>query len=166
MGLDVIVFKGLKKIGTINPSDYESYYENHENDEKWIPGPEMEWSESIWTGRGEPYESYGIYDIDKLYHYHIGSYSTYNWWRNYLEQFVDNNFTNNTVFQELIDFADNEGVIGSVVSEKLYNDFSSNNEKAKNFSNNIDLGEKWLEIYYIWEEIFYIAKDNGAVEFC
>ena len=34
-----------------------------------------------------------------------------------------NEFAGNVAFQELIDFADNEGVIGSELSKKLYDDF-------------------------------------------
>lgn len=63
-------------------------------------------------------------------------------------------------FFELIHFADNEGVIGPVVSAKLAKDFRDNYERAKAFGDGY-----WLSKYEKWMAAFEMAADNGAVEF-
>ena len=64
----------------------------------------------------------------------------------------------------MIDFADNEGVIGSVVSEKLYKDFANNYEAAKVLPTGLDR-EYWFNRYENWMKAFEMARHNGAVDF-
>ncbi len=64
-------------------------------------------------------------------------------------------------FYELINFSDTEGIIGSEISKKLYQDFVDFNDTAKSYTNYNSFYDKYLE----WLEAFKIASENGAVEF-
>lgn len=75
-------------------------------------------------------------------------------------------FAVENAFQELIDFADNEGVLGTKVSEKLYYDFAGYHDKAMKYSKSLsNNGESWFDRYCKWEKAFDVARNNGAVEF-
>lgn len=63
-------------------------------------------------------------------------------------------------FSELIDFADNEGVLDWEVSEKLFEDFENYKELAK-----IELEKPWIDFYMQWGEVFKVAKNKGVVVF-
>ena len=157
MGLDIRVFKGLKKVN--NPELDEYGYPINEYTQ-WKPGAGMEWSESVWPGKGKPLNYNEVYEYEKSEYFHAGSYHGYNWWRDCL-----NEFAGNVAFQELIDFADNEGVIGSELSKKLYEDFRIYHDRAKEYSEKIADGLWWFDKYCEWEKAFEMAKDDGAVEF-
>ena len=63
-------------------------------------------------------------------------------------------------FVELIDFFDNEGVIGTVVSKKLLTDFQMGIEKARQHS------EPYFFIQYEkWMTAFEYASQDGYVDF-
>lgn len=157
MGLDIRAFKGLKEVK--NPQ-FDQYGELIDWENQWNPGASMEWSESVWPGKGKPINPKSVYEWEDCYHFRAGSYSGYNWWRDKL-----NEFAGNVAFQELIDFADNEGVIGSELSKKLYDDFQKYHEKAFEFSMTLDDAGWWFDKYHEWEKAFEMAKDGGAVEF-
>ncbi|MCY8813648.1 hypothetical protein P8917_01070 [Bacillus atrophaeus] len=159
MGLDIRVFKNLKVIE--NPQlDEDGYVENWETE--WRPGGSMEWSEEHFPGRGEGLEPQNVYTWEESFRFRAGSYTGYGWWRRKLEE-----FKGGTAFQELINFADNEGAIGPVVSKKLATDFKENAEEAREFAKTLgDAGEVWLELYDEWKAAFEMASENGAVEFC
>lgn len=157
MGLDIRILKGLKKVD--NP-ELDEYGHPVNEDTQWKPGTNMKWSESIWPGREKPLSYNDVYEYEKDEWFYAGSYLGYNWWRAKL-----NEFSGNVAFQELIDFADNEGVIGSELSKKLYDDFRTYHNQALEFSKTINNGEWWFKKYCDWEEAFKMAKDGGAVEF-
>jgi len=157
MGLDITVYKNLQVVD--NPQlDEDGELLNY--DTEWKPGASMEWSEKYFPGRGEGIEPNKVYSWDVAYEFEAGSYSGYNWWREKLKEFAEGD-----QFKELIDFADNEGVIGFVVAEKLYKDFKENRNRAKEYSKTLDDGEYWFSKYLKWEEAFEKAKEHGAVEF-
>lgn len=156
MGLDIRAYRGLKKVE--NPLLDEDGYP--ENDNEWTPGEGMEFSEKYFPGRAEGLESNAVYKWEDTFYVSAGSYSRYNWWRDKLEDFL-----NGDSFIELINFADNEGVIGPVVSKKLYNDFVKNHERAIIYSETLEDGDYWLKKYKEWEKAFEMASDNGAVDF-
>ena len=159
MGLDINAYKKLTEVE--NPQWDENAEEllNWESEVQF--GESMDWSEKHFKGRGEGIDSKKVYKWEDVYEFRAGSYSGYNVWRDELERFSEGN-----QFYELINFADNEGVIGYVVSEKLYNDFKDNELRAKEYSKNISDGEYWFEKYKEWEKAFEYAKEGGAVEFC
>lgn len=157
MGLDITAYKKLKEVE--NPH-FDEWGELVDQENEWQPEAAMEWSESVWPGRGKPLNPHSVYSWEKEYEFRAGSYSGYNWWRDKLAEFSEDN-----AFEELIDFADNEGVIGSEVSRKLYDDFTTYHRKAFEFSLTFDDGDWWFQKYCDWEAAFEMAKEDGAVKF-
>jgi len=95
-----------------------------------MPGAGMKWSESDWPGRAA-----GIPDADVAYsfadkqRFRAGSYSGYGEWRNSLATVAGFRSARHAwenahsgPFFELLNFADNDGVIGPEVSAKLARD--------------------------------------------
>lgn len=158
MGLDIIAYSKLKKneyLSTMSEEDREDLDINC-----LIMSPVLTEIDEAFPGRAEPLKYNGdVYDCENYVCISIGSYGTYGWFRRALEAFSENR----DCFNELIDFSDCEGVIGSVVSEKLYEDFSSN---KKLFEMWVHKDELLLQMYRKFESAFEIAKDGGAVEFC
>lgn len=157
MGLDITAYKNLKVVE--NPK-FDEDGELLDCENEWQPGAGMEWSEECFPGRGEGVEAKSVYTYETRFGFYAGSYSGYNWWRSKLEEFAEGN-----QFQELINFADNEGVIGPVVSKKLYKDFTKNYERAIGFDKTLGEGKRWITQYENWKKAFEMAADNGAVDF-
>ena len=164
MGLDIIAYSKLKKneyLSTMSEEDREDLDINC-----LIMSPVLTEIDEAFPGRAEPLKYNGdIYTCGSYKEYGIGSYGTYGWFRRALETFSEDR----DCFNELIDFSDCEGVIGSVVSEKLYEDFSSNAESFEQWvyqKYSVVECELLLRMYYKFEYAFGIAKDGGAVEFC
>ncbi|WCF11397.1 hypothetical protein NDS46_31055 (plasmid) [Paenibacillus thiaminolyticus] len=161
MGLDIKVYKNLKEV---QEPKFDEYGDLLNMETEWKPGESMEWSEKHFPGRGQGIESQRVYNWEDSFRFRAGSHSAYSWWRDKLNEFMGD-----TAFQELINFADNEGVIGPVVSKKLAKDFAENLEKAREFSNKLNEegynGTFWIESYENWKEAFEMAAHNGAVEF-
>ncbi len=157
MGLDITAYKNLKKVK--NPQ-FDEYGDLVNWETQWRTDASMEWSESVWPGRGEGVEVKTVYSYEEDYDFRAGSYSGYNFWRAGLES-----FKGDVAFQELIDFADNEGVIGPIVSKKLAKDFSDYEEEAKAYAKTIADGDWWFERYLAWKKAFEMASENGAVDF-
>lgn len=154
MGLYIIAYKGLKE------EKHPIWDEDDELiDGQWTPGEDMNKSESIWPGRGIPLKSESVYHFEDKCVFSVGPCSLYNSWRRKLDS-----FKGNVAFQELINFSDCEGVIGSVIAEKLYNDFKNNYNEAIEYSK--EISDFWfMEKYDIFMKAFEIAKENGAVVF-
>lgn len=156
MGLDITAYRKLRKAD--NPIlDEDGYPDDYKK--QWLPGASMDWSESVWKGKGSPVDSKTVYEWENSFEFRAGSYSGYNRWRSNLEK-----FKGDVAFQELIDFADNEGVIGGVLSKKLFNDFKRYYDEAKRYSEEIK-DEWFIEKYKDWMKAFEYASDNGAVDF-
>ena len=157
MGLDITAYKKLK---VVEKPEIDEYGDIVNYDTEWKPGAGMKWSEECFPGRGEGIEPLKVYSWGKSFEFRAGSYSGYNLWRSKLKSFA-----RDSSFQELINFADNEGVIGPIVSKKLAKDFKENEVKAKEFSDTFDDGEYWIALYIKWQKAFEMATDNGAVNF-
>ena len=69
----------------------------------------------------------------------------------------------NGPFVELINFPDNEGVIGPVVAAKLAKDFAEFEHRAEEYSASIPDGTDWLENYREWKCAFEMTAKDGAV---
>lgn len=158
MGLDITAYKNLKKVE--NPKfDKDGELENEAFE--WFPGEDMKYSESYVPGRAKGIDLDTVYTWEDQLWFKAGTYTYYNWWRDMLEK-----FSNGSAFQELINFPDELGVIGYIVSEKLYKDFKENEKRAEEYSKSIpDNGEYWFEMYKYWEKAFEYAKEHGAVHF-
>ena len=157
MGLDITAYKNLKIVK--NPK-LDEYGDIENYDTEWNPGASMEWSEEHFPGRGEGIDHKAIYTWEEDFGFRAGSYSSYNEWRRDLDSFARGNS-----FLELINFADNEGVIGFVVAKKLAKDFKDNENRAKKFAKELCDGEWWLSKYKDWQKAFELAENNGAVSF-
>lgn len=163
MGLDITAYKGLIKV------------ENPELDESGCP---ENWEAEItfsteYTERGFPGRTAGLPDEKEVYAFEdkcgfrAGSYSGYNNWRNQLAKLAGykcdkdcwNNHTSGP-FYELINFFDNEGIIGPIVAAKLAMDFSEFKAKAEAVED-----EYLFEKYCEWRNAFIMASDNGVVVF-
>lgn len=157
MGLDITAYKKLKVVE--NPQvDEDGDLVNWETE--WTPGESMKWSEKHFPGRGEGIIADSTYTYEDSFGFRAGSYSSYGYWRDKLEEFKENE-----AFQELIDFADNEGVIGPVVSKKLLEDFKQHEKEAEEFSKTFDDGGWFIQQYKMWMEAFEMAADDGAIDF-
>jgi len=164
LGLDIIAYSKLKKneyLSAIGDEEKEELDVNY-----LIMSPFLTEIEEAFPGRAEPLKYNGdIYTCGSHKEYSIGTYSTYGWFRRALETFSEDC----DCFNELIIFSDCEGVIGSVVSKKLYEDFSSNAESFEQWvyqKYSVVESELLLRMYCKFESAFEIAKDGGAVEFC
>lgn len=117
----------------------------------------------------------GVYTFAERLDFRAGSYSGYNDWRNWLASLAgfgtaralwdtiarDASFTG--PFVELINFADNEGVLGPVVSAKLARDFAEFQSRVDALST--DTHGFYVGRYEMWRKAFEIASDHGAVDF-
>lgn len=157
MGLDITAYKRLTKVE--NPQlDEDGDVLDWEN--QWRTDGSMRWSEQHWPGRAEGVDFETVYTFGDSCGFRAGSYSGYNWWRQKLSEFAEGD-----AFRELIEFSDCEGVIGSVVSNKLAADFAEFEDQAKEYAEKIETGEYWLKKYGEWKEAFEMAADGGAVNF-
>ena len=161
MGLDIAAYRRLK---VVEYPKFDEYGDLENWDTEWLPGESMEWSEEHFPGRGEGVDSKTVYTWEEEFGFRAGGYGAYNWWRSQLNLFANSDHPSND-FMELINFADNEGVIGPVVSKKLVEDFEKNEEKAKAFSKTLKEGKWWFGQYLNWKKAFKMASDNGAVDF-
>lgn len=160
MGLDITAYRKLEVVENPERDEDGDFVVDWET--QFHPGGSMDWSEKHFPGRGEGIESDKVYTYEDEFSFRAGGYSGYNLWRSQLEQ-----FKGEVAFQELIDFADNEGVIGPVVSKKLAKDFAKHETAAIQFAKILgDRSEFWLDRYQDWKTAFEFASDNGAVNFC
>ena len=164
MGLDITAYRKIKRIGDIDP-DYCDSAKN--NVTLYVNTAFPKQADSITNGLYE-YEG-------KSFGFRAGSYSWYNLWRNELAKFVghtdDEIWKNHNIqcpFVELIDFADNEGVIGPETSKKLYKDFKDNLKRAMEYKPDPDVDDmsEWFIVKYkVWMKAFELASANGCVQF-
>lgn len=174
MGLDITAYRQLKPAPEAAQLPEEERWDNHFHvyANPNFPGREV----------GLDAEWYAIPDAaaDSL-GFRAGSYSGYNRWREHLAQLagypaaMDAEYRTDSShavgawqatsgpFWELINFADNEGVIGPVVAAKLALDFAEFDERAKAFDPE---GDGWFYAQYQkWRQAFEMAADGGAVDF-
>jgi hypothetical protein len=124
----------------------------------------------------------------RRYSFRAGSYSGYNWWRNQLSLFIfgvddatvwgsPRDFRGDP-FVELINFTDCDGRIGTRVSAKLGEDFTTYARSARKHTpvpvesedtqgwDEADQLRYWRELYRDFGRAFRLAAKNGALEFC
>ncbi len=170
MGLDITAYRKLTPLQgvTINddgePPDYDTQFSP--NDET------LRWTEKNWPGRTAGILSGIVYGYDAREAFHPGSYGGYNAWRRDLTVFAGypsadalwDGEVESGPFYELINFADNEGVIGPVVASKLARDFAEHRARAE--ATMTDKDEGWfIAKYREWQKAFEIAADGGCVDF-
>lgn len=183
MGLDISAYRNLKPCAApagadTGDEDLDFYFRRYDNDH--FPG----------RAEGLTSEWYELPTADADSHaFRAGSYRGYNTWREWLAKLAgypavldsieDRSGIHNHSrgawnasggpFFELINFADNEGTIGPVVSARLAKDFAEWDERAKAAAEAADddaESRKWFyEKYQDWRRAFELAAENGAVDF-
>ena len=170
MGLDITAYRQLQPAPQAEldsdgfPVDYDNFHHFSENI--------IEWTEKNWPGRTAGVAP-GVYCAAESDRFRAGSYSGYNWFRNHLAKFAHGKDAEDLwdgeqtgPFVELINFADNEGVIGPIVSAKLAQDFAEFEPKAPDYAASIGVdGDYWLSSFTCWKRAFELAADGGAVDF-
>lgn len=161
MGLDVSAYRRLACCEGVSIEraidEYDTYFHP----------ASMRWSESHWPGRAEGLDAQAVYTFAEEFCFSAGSYSEHNEWRRELATLagyasLDDAWINPDPakpFNELLDFADNEGVIGPIVSAKLARDFAAHQVYAD------QRGGLFAERYARWRKAFETAADGGAVDF-
>lgn len=132
-----------------------------------------------FPGRADDIDESVIYVPSESFEFHAGSYGGYNQWREQLAELAGyplGEYVQWGVaaesrcvacwsgakgpFSELINFADNEGVIGASVSAKLAKDFAEHQAKADAHPD-----ERFRDRYADWRLAFEMAANSGAVSF-
>ena len=189
MGLDISVISEMRPVeipeGIVKWSDEYYDWESKQGMTLWSP-----YVHSEFTTQGEGLPDAEVVDSDgETYGFRAGSYTGYNEWRDALAKAAGYEGGSEEVwskvdggaeglpFQELINFADNEGVIGPIASERLYQDFIKYEDQVMHTvdqwylkmvpGQEWDLPEiKWFkEKYNDWKHSFDIARNNGMVIF-
>jgi hypothetical protein len=169
MGLDITAYKNVKVINHLSDVEdwEENYYMKGREDTVYIYPSLVDWFPE-WA---EGLEYGAVYEYEDAFGFRAGSYSGYNWWREWLcETFLgvspqvvwDNpKDFQNAPFYRLIHFADSEGYISKIHAEKLAKDFQK-------YQDDIDLldDEDWTkQAYNNWRKAFEMASENGFVGF-
>lgn len=183
MGLDITAYRQLKACekpagADEGDYDYDRFFEARPNPA--FPGRDdglvSKWFEFDQTRDGR-------------FGFNAGSYSGYNDWREWLATLAGYPVAlihtehrpprqlhsagaweaSSGPFWELINFADNEGTIGPVVSAKLAKDFAEWQERADAacaaMTQAGEAGAWFHQRYCDWRKAFEMAADGGAVDF-
>lgn len=172
MGLDITAYSKVMYLETMSIEAWEAKYWRHEGEMPFKTAHATHW-ERAFAVRAAPIVKDGVYRIDgERFDFRAGSYSSYNEWRNWLSltmlDVLARTVWENRAqyvgkpFYELIGFSDAEGIIGSVVAQKLAADFSEHQSKIERYKE----GELWhIARYADWRKAFELAADNGFVAF-
>lgn len=161
MGLDVTALRQVRYLGT--DGDEDDMYEN---------GFVHAYVNDDFAGRADGRKS-GYYEAADRLDFRAGSYSTYNMFREALAQmalgisaeivWLNGERYRDAPFYELIQFADNEGIIGPAPAKRLAEAFAAHDAQAR---------ASWGEdsYYYLtyrrFRQGFEMAADDGLLDFC
>ena len=168
MGLEITAYRKLTPASGVGldqdgyPVDEECYWRAF--------GALVRFTEEYWPGRSDGIKPDQLYRFDGSFSFLIGSHTWYGRWRDELALLMLGKYAEDVQkgiegpFFELIDFADNEGIIGPKIAAKLAKDFAENESKAVAFASKHVEGTGWLEDYQNWKRAFELAANGGAVE--
>lgn len=163
MGLDIVSWRNL--VEAPEPAEWDGAH-IHVTASPHFPGRTDGLADGWYTGeRGVEFKA--------------GSYSGYGEWREWLARLAGYALAphpqtgaasraagawaaSGGPFWELIEFYDNEGEIGPIVSAKLARDFAEFDARAKAAS----LDGWQYERFCLWRRAFEWAAEGGCVEFC
>lgn len=167
MGLDITAYRKLKKLDVVFDADG-----------KPLAGSVGVWASRDFPGREEGLEDGAAYAYEETDEVLSMGYISYNRWREQLAQLAGYPTTRihrhgieeytcaaacwmgaTGPFSELINFADNEGVIGPVVAAKLARDFAEWDGKAGL------IGGRFYETYCDLRRGCDMAADGGMLDF-
>ena len=168
MGLDITAYKKLTPVqdglavldknGDLADSD--SFFR--------ISDLDITCTEKDWPGRTSGLEP-GVFEFEERLDFWAGSYSGYNEFRNWLatvggwesDEACWHGPATEGPFYELINFADNEGVIGPNTAKKLEKDFADFREEATKKAT----ADWHMSDYDQWHNAFALAAKGGAIDF-
>jgi len=187
MGLDITAVSKLKPVEV--PEGMELYSDEYYD---WEAGqPSNVWNLRAHSHFPEQFEGLEegphVYMGESMGH-RAGSYSGYGQWRDWLARATYGKHIESvwddiddggygSPFSELINFADNEGTIGPIASQKLYRDFVRLEDiimdevdswyLKQHPTNTISREDfEWFQSkYQDWKDSFKLASDGGAVFF-
>lgn len=162
MGLDVGWYTRLTKLPTpTTPEEWDRFHDS---------GALDLWENEDFPFTLEPLEP-GFYECREGGSFQAGSYGTYGLWRRWLCKTVlgkeieqirygSYNVKDPQPFYQLLNYSDCEGVLGTMVCEKLAQDFRVYEEKARYCGEPHDLVR-----YRDFADAFERASDGGCVVF-
>lgn len=167
MGLDITAYRQVSPAGDIAkgddgwPADIDHYFRVTNIVD--------------FHARAAPLQDGACYEFKDSMGFRAGSYSGYGEWRNELARlagylphpaasrhpYAEGAWAASAgPFWELINFADNEGTIGSEAAARLAADFAKFDTQA------MQATEPWFyKLYKAWRAAFEMAADGGAVDF-
>ena len=118
----------------------------------------------------EGYECNCVIDIfayKKLTSTDEDSYLVYSLYLNKYYEWLNKlyDFKEDIVFQELIDFEDEEREIDSKTSKKIYADFKKYHNEAKEFNKKLEETDSFIKMYESMMAAFKFASNYGKVKF-
>lgn len=172
MGLDVIAYKDVKLVATLDKEEAFDY-EGHNT---------IIYKSDYFPNSCDEFVEYGEYECHQFQGFRAGSYGWYGRWRNELAKFAgypekqdseyDFNYAESAweatggPFWELINFSDCEGIIGTELSKKLAKDFEDFSKLAETYTDNeVMSADDFLENFVNFREAFKHASENGFVRF-
>jgi len=168
MGLDVVAYKGIKKVDPELWSVEDNIWDVCARNDWFIPSTTAFIEHALDIEDGVPYSSEG--EIS----FRAGSYGGYNQWRNQLAILAGYDSAENVwemehpwgkPFVELINFSDCEGTIGSALCVKLLKDFEDHEDQASKFA--VEHGDSYfLTVYDDFLSALRFAGDHGILAFC
>lgn len=167
MSLDVTAHKNVKLAPVQDFDELDEMYEAGELEEYPFEAFVIY---KGWEDRLQGLEKGKYYtseDSESFVHY---SYGTHTWLRREICKMIGleediwetSENLNGVPFGEWLCFADNEGVIGPIVSKKLLKDFIDWRDNAQQHFKDSDYG---MQHYDNWMKTFEFASENGAVNY-
>jgi len=157
MGLNISAYSNCKPVDVELDEEGESTIENTVETHVNFDYPE----------RADGMPSRQWYQYDRSMSFTAGSYPNYGHWRRQLASLGGydaedawNGLVPSGPFLELVDFADNEGVIGPITSAKLANDFATYETAARKVMEGRD-----MVLYKKWRQAFEMARQGGLIKF-
>lgn len=167
MGLDITAYSHLAPAPDAamedgQPIEWLKYFA--------VSQQEIDWTEKNWPGRTCGIQP-GVYSFAESYRFPAGPYSRHSAFRRALAKFaslppVEEIWAQSEPrgpFVELINFADNEGIIGAEIAAKLANDFRNHFGRTLTYQG--PDREWFVTLYRNWMRAFELAADSGAVDF-
>lgn len=125
-----------------------------------------------WVNGNYPERAEGLQHLRYYVHgdsmdFSAGPYSAYDAWRRELARIGGyeaedawEGRVDTAPFLEMVDFADNEGVIGPATCTKLAQDFAAHEDTAR-----AAMSKQHFGLYAKWWQAFELARHNGFVRF-
>jgi len=166
MGLDVSYYASIKFVRKLRED--EEYFDRDEAD---MPDA-RHFTHVDFEKQADGLD--GIYTVEGAASFRVGSYSYYGFWRGQLANMIGEVASDiwerarggaEGPFYDLINFADNEGVIGPKTCDKLARTFDEWRDRAQEYGNNKAEERDFFATYEEFRTAFKAAAGHGCVDF-